>query len=111
MALINFSDSSTLVQPLMALSPATRASLKSRIGGLFADGGTAIYDTTKAALDLLKKDGNPNHIQAVVLLTDGEDNKSATKLDDLVTALCAPPRRRTHGCSRSPTGRGPRRRC
>jgi Ca-activated chloride channel homolog len=86
-ALISFSDKATVVQPLTALSPDVRARLRSRINGLFADGGTAIYDTTQTAIDLLKKDGNPNHIQAVVLLTDGQDNKSVTKLDALVAAL------------------------
>jgi Ca-activated chloride channel family protein len=86
-ALITFASQSRLLQPLLPLTPHNRGRLGNRIVGLFANGGTAIYDTTRTALQLLRQQGDPKHIEAVVLLTDGQDNKSSTPLGTLVDQL------------------------
>ena len=72
---------------------------------LFADGGTAFYDAAAEAYDSMRRDAGDERINAVVLLTDGEDTDSTTSPDALVPA---PARRAARAparcaCSRSPT--------
>src|SRR5262249_41531373 len=52
-----------------------RETLDRKIDGLFADGETALYDSIEAAHDFLEKNPEPNTITAIIVLTDGEDNK------------------------------------
>jgi Ca-activated chloride channel family protein len=86
-ALVAFNDQATLVRPLAEMQPAARQALQGSIDGLFAEGGTAVYDATLGALDLLQKQADPKHIAAEVVLTDGEDNKSNASIDDVVNRL------------------------
>ncbi len=88
-ALIAFADQSTLVQPFAEMTPAARSTLENSISGLFADGGTAVYDATIDGIDLLLQQADPKHIAAAVVLTDGEDNKSAANVDDVIAKLAA----------------------
>src|SRR5262249_22421014 len=66
-----------------------RAELESRIDGISAEGGTALYDATLAAHDLLeaRRKASQHHIRAVVVMTDGADTDSRRKLDPTVRAL------------------------
>ena len=66
-----------------------RAELESRIDGISADGGTALYDATLAAHDLLeaRRRGSVHHIRSVVVMTDGADTNSEHKLDATVAGL------------------------
>ncbi|HEV2785561.1 MAG TPA: substrate-binding domain-containing protein [Solirubrobacteraceae bacterium] len=64
-----------------------RAELTGRIGGLIADGGTAAYDATAAAVEQVGKLADTSRINAVVLLTDGEDTDSTKSVDALVQEL------------------------
>ena len=77
------------VMPLEAIAPArgNRDTLRNRVAGLIADGGTAAYDATAAAVEQVKKLADTSRINAVVLLTDGEDTDSATTADALVRQL------------------------
>jgi Ca-activated chloride channel family protein len=55
------------------------------VSGLFADGGTALYDSIDAAYKhLLDKGTKSDNIRAVVVLTDGADTESQEKLEDLL---------------------------
>ncbi len=67
-----------------------KVELANRIDGISAGGETAIYDATHAAVDLLAqrraKAGN-HRIRAVVVMTDGVDNRSTLPLDKLVAEL------------------------
>jgi Ca-activated chloride channel homolog len=55
------------------------------VSGLFADGGTALYDSIDAAYKhLLDKGNKSDNIRAVVVLTDGADTESQEKLEDLL---------------------------
>ncbi len=83
-ALVAFNDQATLVRPLAEMQPSARQALQGSIDGLFAEGGTAVYDATLGALDLLQKQADPKHIAAEVVLTDGEDNKSSSNVDDVL---------------------------
>jgi len=64
-----------------------RVALTGRIDGLIADGGTAIYDATDAAVAQVKTLADTSRINAVVLLTDGQDTDSSKSVDALVREL------------------------
>jgi Ca-activated chloride channel homolog len=66
-----------------------RAELESRIDGISADGGTALYDATLAAHDLLeaRRKAQVHRIRAVVVMTDGADTDSQHKLEATVKGL------------------------
>ncbi len=55
--------------------------------GLQVNGGTRLYDASLAARDWLKQNLRPDAINAVLVLTDGEDSGSTTGLDALLTTL------------------------
>jgi Ca-activated chloride channel family protein len=62
-----------------------RAKLISQIDALFAEGGTALYDSIDSAYQQLASAGTEgSKIQAVVVLTDGDDTQSRMKLDELM---------------------------
>ena len=86
--LTTFSDR---IQPLVKIAPArgNRAKLRTIVGNLVADGGTAIYDATTAGVDQVTKLADTSRINAVVLLTDGEDTDSTRSADQVVAALAA----------------------
>ena len=53
-----------------------------------ADGRTALYDAIKAAVEMTDAvPGEADAIRAVVVLTDGQANKGATELDDLIQMM------------------------
>jgi Ca-activated chloride channel family protein len=65
-----------------------RPQLAQQVDSLFANGGTALYDAIDAAYQHLAAVQNPDaKIQAVVVLTDGEDTESKVKLDDLMQRI------------------------
>jgi Ca-activated chloride channel family protein len=79
------------VTPLIPIAPVggNRAELSGRIAGLIADGGTAIYDATDEGVKQVAKLADKSRINAVVLLTDGEDTDSSKSADALVRELDA----------------------
>jgi len=79
------------VTPLLPIEPIrnNRAELAGRVAGLIADGGTAIYDATDQGVAEVKKLADTSRINAVVLLTDGEDTDSSKSVDALVRELDA----------------------
>jgi len=65
-----------------------RAQLLTQIDSLFAGGGTALYDAVDSGYQHLADAPNPDaKIQAVVVLTDGEDTESKLKLEDLMQRI------------------------
>ena len=79
------------IQPLVPIGPirGNRAKLRSIVANLVADGGTAIYDATAAGVDQVRTRADASRINAVVLLTDGEDTDSSRTADDVVRELDA----------------------
>ncbi|CAA9500613.1 MAG: hypothetical protein AVDCRST_MAG67-1953 [uncultured Solirubrobacteraceae bacterium] len=77
------------VTPLLPIAPVrkNRAELRDRVAGLIADGGTAIYDATGDAVAQVGKLADTARINAVVLLTDGEDTDSTKTIDAVVREL------------------------
>jgi Ca-activated chloride channel family protein len=65
-----------------------RQSMLQQVDSLFAGGGTALYDSIDAAYQHLAAVKNPDaKIQAVVVLTDGEDTESKMKLSELMERI------------------------
>ena len=85
--LMTFNDRVTPLTPIAPIGGGNRAKLTARVSGLIADGGTAIYDATNAAVAQVKKLADTSRINAVVLLTDGEDTDSSRSLDAVVREL------------------------
>ncbi len=81
-----FNGSVTTLSPLSSLGE-KRDDLKRRISGVFEGGETALYDAMLAADADLTANGDPNHIRAVVVLTDGLDTASYATLDDVTAAI------------------------
>ena len=57
------------------------------ISGLNADGGTSLYDATLQARNWLQQNLRKDAINAVLILTDGEDSGSKIQLDQLSAEL------------------------
>src|SRR5271157_792600 len=65
-----------------------RANLTTQISSLFAGGGTALYDAIDSAYQQLASAGpGESKIEAVVVLTDGEDTESKMKLEELMERI------------------------
>jgi Ca-activated chloride channel homolog len=73
--LISFNDQIFLNQPVDPFSR-DRARLLGQIDDLFPGGETAVYDASEAGLRAIQRLHDPTRINAVVVLTDGEDNQS-----------------------------------
>jgi Ca-activated chloride channel family protein len=70
-------------------APSPPAELVPRVQGIFAAGETALYDAILRGRDLAEDaaKGDRKRIHAVVVLTDGEDNRSRTSLAELTAKL------------------------
>jgi Ca-activated chloride channel homolog len=84
--LITFNDKVFRLSPISRFG-STRAKLLSEVNGLFPDGQTAVYDATTAGLQEVQTLKDATRINAVVVLTDGEDNQSKTSSNELVSTL------------------------
>ena len=85
--LTSFSDRIT---PLVPVAPFkdNRPQLESAVGRLIADGGTSIFDATAQGYETVRDlAGRNDRINAVVLLTDGEDTDSSRTVQDVVGEL------------------------
>jgi Ca-activated chloride channel homolog len=72
------------------LIKAGRGDLSRTVDSLFAQGGTALYDSIDTAYQYLlsqSREGEADSILSVVVLTDGEDTESKMKLDDLMERI------------------------
>jgi Ca-activated chloride channel family protein len=74
---------------ISALSPVgeKRDSVLSRVSGIIEGGGTMLYDATLEAYQQLETKGDPDHIRAVVVLTDGMDTESQTTMPELINEI------------------------
>ena len=72
-----------------------RDKVNKAIDELFAEGETALYDTVAQAYDELQASPQPDVISAVIVLTDGEDNKSKLKLQELIDKIKVDSERKT----------------
>ena len=89
MSLLPFSTRMHWAAQEVPLTPAGRAKLTADVEGLYADGDTALYDTVAAAVGYLKAHPHPDRIEAVVVLTDGQDTDSQLALDGVLAGVRA----------------------
>jgi Ca-activated chloride channel homolog len=84
--LIRFSDN---VQSLVPIRPFAEnaGELRSQVRKLIPDGNTALYAATAKAVDDVAELNDPTRINAVVLLTDGEDTVGKPRMDQLIPKL------------------------
>jgi Ca-activated chloride channel family protein len=85
-ALIDF-DSAIRPPVLVDGTPAGKERGLQFVSGLQAGGGTALYDATLYARNWLEQNLRPDAINAIVVLTDGEDSGSKHPLDFLAQEL------------------------
>jgi len=64
-----------------------RDAAASLVDGLFPSGETALYDSIAEAYRYLQDHHSDDKISAIVVLTDGEDNKSSIDLTALITSI------------------------
>jgi Ca-activated chloride channel family protein len=88
MRVIIFSDQIIEMTPLSPLGD-KRSDLQNRVSGIVERGGTMLYDATLEAYNHMLEEGDPDHIRAVVVLTDGADTESAINLNQLLGEIGA----------------------
>ncbi len=84
--IVTFSTDVNTLTPLSSLAD-KREELKRRVSALVEQGDTALYDATIAAYEELQANANPDHIRAMVVLSDGEDTISRSTLSEVLTAV------------------------
>ncbi|GHO99170.1 VWA domain-containing protein [Reticulibacter mediterranei] len=82
-----FSDQADILSPVSQLGP-KRKDLLNRANNIFAMGGTRLFDTMSEQFQALQQTPSKN-IRAIVILTDGVDTDSHTKLDGLLQQITA----------------------
>lgn len=81
--LIEFGSDVKLFEPLQPLDDRSRQELVEQINGMEADGQTALIDAVWEAYDRLQMTGETEAINAIVVLTDGQENNSVYSASDL----------------------------
>ena len=77
------------IRPVVPILPGVRnrGRLRSEVRDLLADGGTAVFDATVEGVETVRRSQDDDHINAVVVLTDGEDTDSRRSLADVTREL------------------------
>jgi Ca-activated chloride channel family protein len=86
LGLLAFSTTSAWVEKGVTMKEG-RQRMIDAVNGIFAEGETALYDTIAEAHEYLQADPQPNFITAIIVLTDGEDNKSQLRLKELIAKV------------------------
>jgi Ca-activated chloride channel family protein len=84
--LLIFSDQLRLLEPIDRID-GNGPALRRQVSGLVADGGTAFYDAALAGTKKVRDLRDTEHINAVVMLTDGEDTDSNSSLQQVKEEL------------------------
>jgi Ca-activated chloride channel family protein len=78
-----FSSDIVTLTPLTELGGKRQQVLDS-VAGIFESGDTRLYDATLQSYQELQLNGDPKHIRAIVVLSDGDDTASSSTLDELL---------------------------
>jgi Ca-activated chloride channel family protein len=81
-----FSNEATVLSPISPVGP-KRQELLDRIGGLVPQGGTRLLDTVQESYQTLAAEDPGQRIRAMVVLTDGLDNRSSTAPEQINALL------------------------
>jgi Ca-activated chloride channel family protein len=87
LGLISFGSTIKYNSGLQTMTEATRTALTGRVDALTADGNTAIYDAVQNAYNQLQSLGDSEAINAIVVMTDGQENASRVKATTLEGTL------------------------
>jgi Ca-activated chloride channel family protein len=79
---IVFSTQLSILTDLSELG-SKRTEITNRVSGVIEGGGTRVYDATLMAFQELEAKGNPKHIRAVIVLSDGQDTDSVANLREV----------------------------
>ena len=79
-------------QDVISLTPLTevgpkRQEITQRISGVIEEGNTSLYDATIQAYSELQANGDPSHIRAIVVLSDGQDTESVNSLGQVLQSI------------------------
>jgi len=78
-----FNDQISTLTPLSPIGEKRQQVIDS-VSGIFEMNNTSLYDAVLYAYEGLEAEGNPDHIRAIVVLSDGEDTASVAVLDDVI---------------------------
>jgi Ca-activated chloride channel family protein len=81
-----FSDEIFTITPLSPLGE-KREEVERRVSGVIEGGDTSLYDAVAQSYAELLAQGDPKHIKAMVVLTDGQDTSSLMSLNQVVGEL------------------------
>ena len=81
-----FNNIITPITQLSTIGP-KRADVSRHVSALVEGGGTALYDAVSQAYTDMTTNGDPKHIRALVVMTDGQDTDSNGTLDDLLAKI------------------------
>ena len=84
--LTTFSTNAAVLSPISPIGP-KRQQMLDQIAGLIPQGNTRLFDTIDEAYQSLNAESAGQRIRALVVLTDGEDNRSHRSAADLVREL------------------------
>ncbi len=87
--ILEFSNEIKLEVPLTEMTAENRERLSQQISNMRSDGDTAMIDAVLRARQTLEESGDPEAINAIVVMTDGQENSSRADLNDLQTAFGA----------------------
>jgi Ca-activated chloride channel homolog len=87
--LVDFGSGIKGYLPLAVMSDANRGQMLDTVNSLEASGGTALIDATYAAVAELMAENDTQAINAVVVMTDGQENESERGLNELYDLLAA----------------------
>lgn len=86
LSILLFSTDVIEMSPLTVLGP-KRSDLVNRVTGIVESGNTSMYDAILEAYDRLESEGDPDHIRAVVVLSDGVDTWSDSTIYDVTARI------------------------
>jgi Ca-activated chloride channel family protein len=84
--LLTFSERVNVIVPISEMS-SNRPLLVQSVNQLVPGGGTAVYDATVRGVDLIAALHDQTRINAVVVLTDGDDNESRLRASQVIASL------------------------
>lgn len=83
-----FNDQISTLTPLTPIGE-KRQQVVDSVSGIFEMNNTSLYDAVLYAYDGLAAEGDPDHIRAIVVLSDGEDTNSTATLQDVIQKVQA----------------------
>lgn len=86
--IVLFNNQVSVLSPLTPLAD-KREELVRRVSGIIEGGDTSLYDATLQAYQQLETEGDPDHIRAVVVLSDGEDTSSVRTWQEILQEIGA----------------------